>query len=133
MSLIPSQPAPLQIPAMPVDSLLGAFNAVIDRIESVVAVETEALTQRMPIDIAATNQQKRQGLLELSRLMRAMPPAGPQDVARARLERLAAALDRNQEVLDVQLRAVRDVADIVAKVMRDAESDGTYTLRSGWQ
>ena len=34
---------------------LGAFNAVIDRIESVVASETEALTQRMPIDIGAIN------------------------------------------------------------------------------
>ncbi len=134
MSLTPAPralPTPARLPAS--DSALSAFHAVIDRIESVVASETEALTQRMPVDIGATNRQKRQGLLELSRLMRAMPAAASQDEALARLARLAEALERNQAVLDVQLRAVRDVADIVAKVMRDAESDGTYTLRAGWQ
>lgn len=129
MSSAPSLPA---LPA-PTDSMLGAFNAVVDRIEQVVVRETDALSRRAPVDVGATVRQKRQGLLELTRLMRAMPATGPQGEARARLARLATLLDRNQAVLDGHLRAVREVADIVAKVMRDAESDGTYTLRTGWQ
>lgn len=115
------------------DAVLGAVHAVIDRLQGVVTAETEALTRHVPIDIDLVTRQKRQGLLELSRLIRAMPAAGQHEEARARLAGLADALDRNQAALDVQLRAVRDVAEIVAKVMREAESDGTYTLRTGWQ
>ena len=87
----------------------------------------------MPVDIGAVTRQKRQGLLELSRLMRAMPAVRQKDEVQARLAALAAALEHNQAVLDVQLRAVRGVAEIVAQVLRDAESDGTYTLRTAWQ
>lgn len=115
------------------DAVLGAVYAVIDRLQGVVMAETDALTRRVPIDVDAVTRQKRQGLLELSRLMRAMPAVGQKEEARARLATLAEALDRNQAALDVQLRAVRDVAAIVAQVMREADSDGTYTLRTGWQ
>lgn len=115
------------------DAVLTAFHAMVDRLQSVVAAETEALDRRIPIDIGAITRQKRQGLLELSRLMRALPAVVQKEEARARLAALAATLDQNQEILDVQLRAVRGVADIVAQVMRDAESDGTYTLRTAWQ
>lgn len=115
------------------DAVLAAFHAVVDRLQGVIVAETEALERRMPIDIGAVTRQKRQSLLELSRLMRAMPGVAEQQEVRARLAALAEALERNQEVLDVQLRAVRGVADIVAQVMRDAESDGTYTLRTAWQ
>lgn len=115
------------------DAVLGAVLAVIDRLLGVVTAETEALTRRVPIDIDTVTRQKRQGLLELSRLMRAMPAIGRKEEARARLSMLAEALDRNQAALDVQLRAVHGIAEIVAKVMREADSDGTYTLRMGWQ
>ena len=121
------------LPPPPPDAMLGALHAVLDRIEGVVAAETEALSRRQPGEVGVAAAQKRQGLLELSRLMRAMPPGGPPDAARERLARLVATLDRNHTALDAQLRAVREVAEIVAKVMRDAESDGTYTLRTGWQ
>lgn len=115
------------------DAVIGTIHAVIDRLLGVVMAETEALTRRVPIDIDAVTRQKRQGLLELTRLMRALPAVGPKQEVRARLAALAEALDRNQAALDVQLSAVRDVAEIVAKVMREAESDGTYTLRTNWQ
>ena len=115
------------------DAVLAAFHAVVDRLQGIVAAETDALDRRVPVDIGAVTRQKRQGLLELSRLMRAMPAVRQKDEVQARLAALAAALEHNQAVLDVQLRAVRGVAEIVAQVMRDAESDGTYTLRTAWQ
>lgn len=130
------QPTPsdrLALPAPRPDAMMAALEAVLDRIEAVVAAETEALASRMPVDVGAATAQKRKGLLELSRLTRALPSPGPTGPARQRLERLALALDRNQAALEAQIGAVREVADIVAKVLRDAESDGTYTLRSGWQ
>ena len=115
------------------DAVLAAFHAVVDRLQGVVVAETDALHRRVPVDIGAITRQKRQGLLELSRLMKAMPSVAQKEEARARLAALGEALDRNQAVLDLQLRAVRGVAEIVAQVMRDAESDGTYTLRTAWQ
>ena len=39
----------------------------------------------------------------------------------ARLARLSEKLESNRRVLDVQLRAVREVADIIAATIRDAE------------
>ena len=58
---------------------------------------------------------------------------GPLDEqARFRLDRLSEKLERNRRVLDVQLRAVREVSDIIAGAIRDAESDGTYSMSSAW-
>ena len=82
----------------------------------------------MPADLADLNRRKRQGLFELSRIMRAFAGSGPQAEARERLGGLAAKLERNRHVLDIQLRAVREIADIIARSMKDAESDGTYSM-----
>ena len=38
-------------------------------------------------------------------------------------------LERNRAVLGTQLRAVREIADIISLTMRDLDSDGTYSRR----
>ena len=128
----PAKLLALEGPGRP-DPLLLAFTTVVDRLEGVIEAETLALTGSLPSDMAAFNRQKRQGMLELSRLMRGFPPNVPHREVTARLAKLAESLERNRLVLDVQLRAVREIADIIAQVMRDAESDGTYSARAGWQ
>ena len=111
---------------------LPAFLAIVDRLEATVEAETEALSRHLPADLAELSRRKRQGLLELGRVMRAFGEAGPSGEARDRLGGLAARLERNRRVLDIQLRAVREIADILADSIKEAESDGTYSM-SAWR
>jgi hypothetical protein len=119
-----TNPAPTSAAA----SAMPTFLAIVDRLESAVEAETEALSHNLPADLADLNRRKRQGLFELNRIMRAFAATGPDAEAQARLGGLAAKLEHNRRVLDVQLRAVREIADIIARSMKDAESDGTYSM-----
>jgi flagellar biosynthesis/type III secretory pathway chaperone len=106
---------------------LAAFAAVADRLEQVLDGESSALERNQPCDLPAICQRKRQGLLELSRFLPRAAASTEQDAAKQRLDRLAIKLDRNHRALGIQLQAVREVADIIARAMRDADSDGTYS------
>ena len=99
--------------------LVGDLEAVLDH-------ETDALQHRRPCDLSDTTSRKRQGLLELSRFMPRLAEVAERDMARTRLSALAVKLERNRMALDVQIGAVREVADTIACALRDAESDGTY-------
>ena len=112
-------------------STLASFAAIVDRLEQVVDTETEALGLSRPVDLALINRQKRQGLLELSRIMRALAGADAAGEARRRLDQLSGKLETNRLALDRQLRAVREVADIIALSIQEAESDGTYSQPGG--
>ena len=59
--------------------------------------------------------------------MRAMQNTIPSQDVIARLASFRTTLDANDSVLSTHLRAVSDVTDIIVRVMRDAESDGTYS------
>ncbi len=115
----------------PVRSTVRSFAAIVDRVEAVVDAETDALKNHRPVDMAGLILRKRQGLLELSRIMRAFSGLGPQVEAQNRLDRLSVKLEGNRVVLDRRLRAVREVADIISTAMKDADSDGTYTKMAG--
>lgn len=112
-------------------STVKSFAAIVERVEAVVDAETDALKHHRPVDMAGLILRKRQGLLELSRIMRAFSGLGPQVEAQGRLDRLSVKLENNRVVLDRQLRAVREVADIIASSIKDADSDGTYTKLAG--
>ncbi len=123
-----SAPVPGPAPA-PADSaretlLLG----VIDRLDQLVASETDALRALRPIDTTPFATQKSQALLELARLMRHtdMETAASARV-RERMEALRARLDENRAALELHLNAARQVFDTVSKAMNDAESDRTYS------
>ncbi len=117
--------------AWAVRSSLASFNAIVDRVEQVIESETTALTQNRRIDLSVLHRQKRQGLLELSRIMRTIAGTGADAEAGRRLAQLAGKLETNRVVLDRQLRAVREVADIISLSMQASESDGTYSRMVG--
>lgn len=120
--------APVPVPeeaAMP--AAVGAVLAVIDRVEGLVEAETEALARHLPADMTDFGNRKRQGLLELNRALKAAAAAGPRAEIRDRLARFAARLERNRLALGSQLLAVREIADIIAQTLQEAESDGTYS------
>ena len=118
-------------PALAVSPALAAFLAIVERVEAVLDAETDVLTRNLPTDISDLGHRKRQGLLEMTRIMRSAASSGAQVEMRERLGRFSVKLERNRAVLGTQLRAVREIADIIALTMRDSESDGTYSRPTG--
>jgi len=101
--------------------------ACVKRLEAVIEEETEALEARLPVDLAALNRRKSQGLLELTRLTRGLEPAGLDATLGIHLARLRDKLARNQEVVALHLRALQEIDDTLAQAALAAESDGTYS------
>ena len=108
-----------------------AFVAVMDRLDVVVANETRALARHDHRELAEAARQKRQGLLELERIMRSLKGTIPSTDIASRLARFREALATNQAALRVELDAAEAVAAIVTRAMRDLESDGTYSRALG--
>jgi hypothetical protein len=100
---------------------------VIERLTGAVERETLDLGGPGPVDYRAHSQRKSQGLLELSRLGATLSAMRDHPRLHAALGDLLAKLDANQRLLHAKLQAARTVADIVARVISDGQSDGTYS------
>ncbi len=112
----------------------AALLQTIERLEQVIDLETAALKQSQPADLRDFNIKKSQGLLELNRMLRSVDPVTLAREAREPLGRLRDKLDRNLRMLQNHLRAVREVARVIAGAIQEAESDGTYCERpSRWE
>lgn len=105
--------------------LIGA----VDRLQHVVALETRSLREQSTPDLQAFSHRKSQGLLEVSRSMRALGGAAPDGAVRARLLALRASLDENHALLGVHLRAAQEISMTLSRALEHAESDGTYSAR----
>ncbi len=106
-------------------AVTSALEAALDRLETTLAAEAEALDSRTEISFADLNRQKSQSLLEITRLARSLPQ-GPEASLKARLALLRTRLSANQRLLGFHLEAVREVSDLMVGILSDAESDGTY-------
>ena len=102
------------------------------RLEETIEAETAALLSHRLADQEEFNRRKSQGLLEITRLVRTLgdAPVGPE--LAGRLEGLRAKLALNQSVIEMHLRAVQEVADIMSVAIQSAESDGTYSAAIRW-
>jgi hypothetical protein len=99
----------------------------IERLEETLEAETVALLSHDLSDQEEFNRRKSQSLLELSRMVRTIKVEALSPEVVARLQRLRAKLETNHSVLEMNLRAVQEVADIVSHAIQSAESDGTYS------
>jgi hypothetical protein len=106
----------------------SAFVKVVERLEGVIEAETALLEEHKHAQLAEFNHRKRQGFLELSRVMRLFRGTEPQENVLQRLAILRSKLERNSTILQIHLRAVQEVAAIIARAIQDAESDGTYSI-----
>src|SRR5690606_39961255 len=104
----------------------SALLRAMDRLEFVVDVETRALETHHDIDLEESNRRKSQILLELSRLMKVVDQEPLESQVIDRLSSVRQKLARNQAVLELNLRAMNEVAEIVAASIRAEDSDGTY-------
>jgi len=102
----------------------------IERLTRAIAAETEDLAAGRPAACELHSQRKAQGLFELNRLIPALQDATGDARLRAALAELNAALEANKRALGVQLKAATAVAEIIARAIRDGQSDGTYTDRT---
>lgn len=111
------------------DEVRGLLSAV-RRLEDIVEEETVALATGKKIDFDDFSMRKSRSMLEFVRLMRARMHLGGEAEITAEIQRLREKLERNRSILEMHYDAVREVAAIIVKAMKDAESDGTYTGRA---
>ncbi|MDA9433058.1 flagellar biosynthesis protein FlgN [Bradyrhizobium sp. CCBAU 51627] len=104
--------------------------AAIRRLETIVVEETTALTTGQKVDFDDFSARKSRSMLEFVRLMRARMHLGGETEITEEIRRLREKLERNRSLLEMHYDAVREVAAIIVKAIKDAESDGTYTGRA---
>ncbi|OKO85695.1 flagellar biosynthesis protein FlgN [Bradyrhizobium sp. AS23.2] len=104
--------------------------AAIRRLETIVEEETVALATGKKIDFDEFSARKSRSMLEFVRLMRARMHLGNEVEITEEIQRLREKLERNRSILEMHYDAVREVATIIVKAIKDAESDGTYTGRA---
>ncbi|MBC8128985.1 MAG: hypothetical protein H7Y08_01535 [Rhizobiaceae bacterium] len=98
----------------------------INRLEAVLAGETNALREGRTIKLQETTNRKNQSLLELSRISRGLDPAVVSPVLKARIGTLHERLDDNRRVLQLHMEATSEITGLIARAIAHAESDGTY-------
>jgi hypothetical protein len=115
-------------PAAPpsAEPAIGALTGALARLEEVIGEETRALEARHSIDLQDFNLRKSRSLLELTRIIRALPPKMLDDALRSRIDRLRLSLGRNKELLRIHLSAAQEIAEVLASAISEADSDGTY-------
>lgn len=105
---------------------LTALIAAIRRALDVVEAETLTLRDNASADLKTFEHRKSQVLLDLERARQAVPAYALTEDIKELLERLRLALQDNMTLLFRHLSAVKEISDLVAQSMLDAESDGTY-------
>jgi hypothetical protein len=111
------------------DEVRGLLMA-IRRLESIIEEETAALATGKKIDFDDFSARKSRSMLEFVRLMRARMHLGGETEITEEIQRLREKLERNRSILEMHYDAVREVATIIVRAIREAESDGTYTGRA---
>ncbi|MDN4999792.1 flagellar biosynthesis protein FlgN [Bradyrhizobium sp. GCM10027634] len=109
---------------------ISGLLAAIRRLEGIVEEETTALAMGQKVDFDDFSARKSRSMLEFVRLMRARMHLGVETEITEEIQRLREKLERNRSLLEMHYDAVREVATIIVKAIKDAESDGTYTGRA---
>ena len=111
------------------DAVVAAALPALVRLRETVAAESRDIGAGIRVPYDAYSKRKNQGLLELTRLIPSLKPAAAQGALREALLSLVAELEANRRALGLQLKASAAVADIIARAIRDGQSDGTYDAR----
>lgn len=116
----------IQRPSVP-EAAYDAFFKVVGRLETLLVEETAAVKRGASLDLPELTRRKRQGLLELNRLMQAFKGTIPSQDIINRLAAFRITLNANETALQLHLQAAQEVTATIVRVMRELESDGTYT------
>ena len=100
-----------------------ALRQALDRACAVIEQENVALAARQQIGWDESGAAKARALLDLTRVARTNLQA-PE--IRPALLQLRDLLETNRALIAVRLQAAQDINAMLASIVRDAESDGTY-------
>ena len=121
------QPEPDSSLAVPRSGSVDVCLRAIERIEQIVDEETLALRRNQAVDLSDFSRRKSHGLLDLTRGLRGLDAGSAGRAIEPRLRPLRAKLAENSAALRRHLDAVQEVSTILARAIRDGESDGTYS------
>jgi hypothetical protein len=115
------------LPAPNAASSLATVLPVVESLSETIRAENDDLFARRRIDYRTHSARKSQGLIALVRLQPALANLQCDARAREALGELTARLETNKRLLEAELCAARTVAEIVARAIREGQSDGTYS------
>jgi hypothetical protein len=104
----------------------------IQRVQDAIDVENARIASARVVELQEFNLRKSQGLLELSRLTPLFADFPIDAGLREALSGLRTKLEDNRRILRVQLKAVQQVSEIIARTIQAGQSDGTYSA-SSWR
>jgi hypothetical protein len=99
----------------------------IERLQATLDAENAKIASGERVDFQDFNMRKSQGLLELTRLMPLFAGAEIDMTLRVALVGVRTKLEDNRRLLRVQLKAVQEVSEIIARTIQAGQSDGTYS------
>ncbi|PWL17298.1 flagellar protein FlgN [Falsochrobactrum shanghaiense] len=105
----------------------------IQRLEDVIDTETRLLLEGGNPDLVDINTRKSRGLYDFNKAIR--KATGLADPAAMKglqplLDGLKHKLEKNCEALQLHLRAVGELADLIRGALETQEADGTYSMQS---
>jgi hypothetical protein len=100
----------------------------VDRMDALIAAETNALLAGEKVDFEGFNSKKNHALLEFMIVSRSVGAVSP--ALLAALQGLNARLAQNGEVLKQNLQAASEISKLLISTIRAEESDGTYSRRA---
>ena|SRR5690625_1229123 len=115
------------LPSEPQSQAETGLRDIATRLTELLEDEIAALRAHRTLDLNDISDRKNQMLLELSRISGSLDDNAADPSLRPVLDRLRERLDENLSMLELNIGAVRDVADILTSAIREAESDGTYS------
>src|SRR5690606_34917132 len=101
--------------------------------EDVIDTETRLLLEGGNPDLAEINSQKSRGLYDFTKaISKAAGAAEPAAMKRLQplLDKLQQQLEEDCEALQLRLRAVGELADLIRGALETQEADGTYSMQS---
>jgi hypothetical protein len=113
-------------PSVP-EAAYDAFFKIVERLEIVLRDEMLCLKKGGRIDLSDLTRRKRQGLLDLSRLMRSFEGTIPSQDIINKLASFRSKLDENGTALHLHLQAAQEITATIVRVMQESDSDGTYS------
>ena len=102
---------------------------LITELLQVLELEQKTLKNETDIDLEEISDRKLQLLASLSRAKRDANGISPSTDLSHKVNELRKVLEENRRALEIHIRAVNDVANTITGVIKDHESDGTYTSR----
>ena len=104
------------------------FDKVLNGLMSVLDTEQTALSDASEADFAGLTRQKLQLLMQLDRLAAVHKAASLPPGVGDKLLATRRKLDENARMLRHRMEAIREIAELISEEIRDAQSDGTYSI-----